>query len=47
MKQADRAGARVTVILEEGAMPKLRDMETGEQREVGLDTIIDEIKASL
>jgi histidyl-tRNA synthetase len=47
MKQADRVGARVTVILEEGAMPKLRNMETGDQREVGLDTIVGEIKASL
>ncbi len=35
MKQADRSGARFAVILEEGGRVQLRDMEGGEQREVG------------
>ena len=35
MKQADRSGAAFAVILEEDGSIKLRDMESGEQREVG------------
>lgn len=34
MKQADRARARYAVILEAGGKAQLRDMESGEQREV-------------
>lgn len=34
MKQADRSGAAYAVILEEDGSLKLRDMESGEQREV-------------
>jgi histidyl-tRNA synthetase len=34
MKQADRARARYAVILEGDGKPRLRDMESGEQREV-------------
>jgi histidyl-tRNA synthetase len=47
MKQADRVGAGVTVLLEEGGKPKLRDMGTGEQREVELEQIVEEAKKSL
>jgi histidyl-tRNA synthetase len=43
MKQADRSGARHAVILEgEGA--KLRDLESGEQREVELDRLAEELR---
>ena len=34
MKQADRSGAAYAVILEEDGSLKLRDMESGEQREI-------------
>ncbi len=34
MKQADRSGARYALILEDGGAPVLRDMRSGEQREV-------------
>lgn len=43
MKQADRLGARLAVVLEEGAEPKLRDMSSGEQREVSTDDLVAEI----
>jgi histidyl-tRNA synthetase len=43
MKQADRAGARYALILEGAAQPQLRDMESGEQREVSPDRLIEEI----
>jgi histidyl-tRNA synthetase len=46
MKQADRVGARLTVLLEEGAKPKLRDMSSGEQREVDLDDIVEQVRQS-
>ena len=36
MKQADRFGARHAVILEPDGTAKLRDMDSGEQREVDL-----------
>jgi len=42
MKQADRSGARRTVILDaDGA--KLRDMESGEQRAIDPDKLVEEI----
>lgn len=45
MKQADRIGARGTVILDaDGAT--LRDMGTGEQREIDLGRIVEEISAA-
>jgi histidyl-tRNA synthetase len=47
MKQADRVGARVTVILEDGARPKLREMGSGDQREVEAEQILDEVKKTL
>ena len=34
MKQANRSGAAFAVILEEDGSTKLRDMESGEQRDV-------------
>jgi histidyl-tRNA synthetase len=39
MKQADRSGAAFAVILEEDGSTKLRDMESGEQREIGRDEL--------
>jgi len=45
MKQADRLGARLAVVLEEGAEPKLRDMSLGEQREVSTDDLVAEIES--
>ena len=39
MKQADRSGAAFAVILEEDGSTKLRDMGTGEQREIGRDEL--------
>jgi histidyl-tRNA synthetase len=43
MKQADRSGARYALILEGDAEPQLRDMESGEQRQVQADRLIEEI----
>lgn len=43
MKQADRSGARHAVILE-GDGAKLRDLESGEQREVELDRLAEELR---
>jgi histidyl-tRNA synthetase len=43
MKQADRAGARYALILEEGGSPVLRDMRSGEQREIDPGRIAEEI----
>jgi len=46
LKQADRAGARYVAILgDEGT--SLRDMETGEQREVETSTVMHHITRSL
>ncbi len=42
MKQADRFGARHAVILD-GSSAKLRDMDTGEEREVAPDRLAEEI----
>jgi histidyl-tRNA synthetase len=44
MKHADRLGARHTVILEEGGSAQLRDMESGEQREVELGRVAEELR---
>ncbi len=46
MKQADRSGARAAVILETDGTAKLRDMGSGEQREVDPARIVDEIRAA-
>jgi histidyl-tRNA synthetase len=43
MKQADRAGARYALILEEGGSPVLRDMRSGEQREIDPGRLAEEI----
>ena len=43
MKQADRSGADVTVILDEDGAAAARDMETGEQRPVELEAIVSEL----
>ncbi|MDX6588165.1 MAG: histidyl-tRNA synthetase [Solirubrobacterales bacterium] len=43
MKQADRTGAGATLILEGGAA-KLRDMDTGEEREDELDALLSELR---
>ena len=45
MRQADRAGASHVVILEEGGGVQLRDMRSGEQREVDLARIAEELAA--
>ena len=37
MKQADRSGARMALIVEEDGSAKLRDMDSGDQRDVELD----------
>jgi histidyl-tRNA synthetase len=44
MKQADRAGARYALILEGKAQPQLRDMESGEQREISPEELIEELR---
>jgi histidyl-tRNA synthetase len=43
LKHADRIGARRVVILEAGGGAQLRDMESGEQRQVAPGRLIDEI----
>jgi histidyl-tRNA synthetase len=45
MKQADRSGARRTVILEAGGMVKLREMESGAQRDLSLENLVAELTA--
>jgi histidyl-tRNA synthetase len=45
MRQADRAGASHAVILEDGGAAQLRDMRSGEQREVDLARIAEELGA--
>jgi histidyl-tRNA synthetase len=45
MKQADRSGARLAVILEPDGTTKLRDMASGEQREVDPPELANEIIA--
>jgi histidyl-tRNA synthetase len=46
MKQADRAGARFAVILEQDGSVKLRDMQSGEQRELARDELAPAIAAA-
>jgi histidyl-tRNA synthetase len=43
MKQADRSGARYALILEDGGAPVLRDMRSGEQREIEPERLAEEI----
>ena len=43
MKQADRSGAQVTVILDEEGAALARDMETGDQRQVDLATLAEDL----
>lgn len=45
MKQADRSGARHVVMLEQGRA-ELRDLDSGEQREVGLDGVLAALRES-
>ncbi len=46
MKQADRAGAHFTVILETDGTVKLRDMQSGEQQEVEADAVAPRVIAA-
>jgi histidyl-tRNA synthetase len=43
MKQANRAGAARTVILDEDGGAQLRDMDSGEQREIALGGLVEEL----
>ncbi len=43
MKQADRSGARYALILEGAGSPVLRDMRSGEQREIDPGRLAEEI----
>jgi histidyl-tRNA synthetase len=43
MRHADRLGARRAVILDEDGAAQLRDMESGEQREVDLARLVEEL----
>ena len=45
MKQADRIGAAVAVILEEDGGAQVRDMQTGEQRELDLSKAVEELSS--
>ncbi len=44
MKQADRVGARSTIVLDEDGSAQLRDMDSGEQRRIDLDRVIEELR---
>jgi histidyl-tRNA synthetase len=44
MRQADRIGARRALILDEDGRATLRDMQTGDQREVELPDAVEELK---
>jgi histidyl-tRNA synthetase len=46
MRQADRVGARWTVILGQGGATRLRDMESGEQREIEPAEVVDALERS-
>ncbi len=46
MKQADRLGAAHAVILDEDGRAQLRDMRSGEQREIDLASVVGELAAS-
>ena len=43
MKQADRLSARSTVVLDEDGAAQVRDMESGEQRELDLTRAVEEL----
>jgi histidyl-tRNA synthetase len=43
MRQADRLGARETVILDEEGPAQVRDMRSGEQRELDLSRVVEEL----
>ena len=43
MKQADRLGARAAVILDEAGAAQVRDMDSGEQRELDLARAVEEL----
>jgi histidyl-tRNA synthetase len=45
MKQADRVGARRTVILDEDGSAQVRDMDSGEQRALDLARAVEELSA--
>jgi histidyl-tRNA synthetase len=45
LKQADRVGARSTIILEADGRATLRDMSSGEQREVELTAAVEAIRS--
>jgi histidyl-tRNA synthetase len=45
MKQADRSGADVALILDENGTATARDMDTGEQRPVALNRVIEELNS--
>jgi histidyl-tRNA synthetase len=45
MKQADRVGARYAVILSEGGKATLRDMDSGEEREVEPATLVETLSS--
>ncbi|HSI80547.1 MAG TPA: histidine--tRNA ligase [Solirubrobacterales bacterium] len=45
MKQADRLGARRTLILDDDGAASVRDMESGEQRAIDLGRVVDELAA--
>ena len=45
MKQADRVGARRTVILDDDGAAEVRDMESGEQRQLDLGRALAELGA--
>jgi histidyl-tRNA synthetase len=45
MRQADRAGARHALILDSGGSLRLRDMRSGEQRQVSPERLVEELGA--
>jgi histidyl-tRNA synthetase len=47
MKSADRSGARFAAILEGDGTAKLRDMSTGEQRDVAAESLAGELRTAL
>jgi histidyl-tRNA synthetase len=46
LRHAGRIGARYSAIVGEDAQVTLRDMESGEQRELGLAQVIDAVRGS-
>jgi hypothetical protein len=45
MKQADRVGARYALILSSDGKATLRDMSSGEEREVDPSTVVETLSA--